>query len=80
MGESTFIGKAPCPSCRESGEDKSGDNLAVYDDGHGYCFKCGHVVDELLVGRPPNLPTPSIHNIVVLVKAMSLAVAADRSQ
>lgn len=26
----------PCPSCG------SRDNLARYDDGHGYCFGCGH--------------------------------------
>ena len=43
MLQSNFIRKAPCPSCRSNGEDKTGDNLAVYDDGHGYCFKCGHI-------------------------------------
>lgn len=59
MGESTFIGKSPCPSCRESGEDKSGDNLAVYDDGHGYCFKCGHVVSGGSVD-PSTLPTENL--------------------
>lgn len=35
-GGSTCIGKEPCPNCG------SRDNLARYDDGHGYCFGCGH--------------------------------------
>lgn len=32
--ESECIGHEPCPSCGSS------DNLARYDDGHGYCFGC----------------------------------------
>ncbi len=28
-----------CPSCAAKGEDVSEDNLAIYDDGHKYCFK-----------------------------------------
>lgn len=31
----------PCPNCRSEGRDKHGDNLAVYGDGHSYCFACG---------------------------------------
>lgn len=34
----------PCPQCRRNGNDKSGDNLAVYSDGHKYCFNCGYYV------------------------------------
>lgn len=34
--ESTCIGHEPCPKCG------SRDNLARYDDGHGFCFGCGH--------------------------------------
>lgn len=33
--------KTECPRCASHGEDRSGDNLAVYDD-HVYCFKCGY--------------------------------------
>jgi twinkle protein len=32
----------PCPQCRGQGRDRKGDNLAVYDDGHKYCFACGY--------------------------------------
>ena len=39
---STFVEHKPCPACREIGGDRSGDNLAVYSDGHGYCNACGH--------------------------------------
>lgn len=31
---SNFLNHEPCPSCRSS------DALAVYDDGHKYCFSC----------------------------------------
>ena len=36
--ESTCISHAPCPRCG------SADNLAIYDDGHGWCFTpgCGY--------------------------------------
>ncbi len=34
--DSTFVTHSPCPECG------SRDNLAVYSDGHGYCFGCGY--------------------------------------
>lgn len=37
-----MITKEPCPSCRDKGEDRSGDNFARYPDGGGKCFKCGY--------------------------------------
>ena len=33
---SVFLNHEPCPSCG------SRDNLARFDDGHGYCFGCQH--------------------------------------
>ncbi len=32
--------KEPCPKCRETGGDTSGDNLARYPDGGAFCFVC----------------------------------------
>ena len=40
--QSTFVEHKPCPACRNAGGDRSGDNLAVYSDGHGYCNACEH--------------------------------------
>jgi len=40
--DSHVIRKEACPECRRIGNDKSGDNLAVYSDGHTYCYRCGH--------------------------------------
>jgi twinkle protein len=34
--------KTACPKCVANGGDTSGDNLAVYNDGHKYCFACGY--------------------------------------
>lgn len=39
--DSVVVSKVPCPSCRNEGRDSTGDNLVIYDDGHGYCFSCG---------------------------------------
>ena len=36
LSSNEFVGHEPCPSC------KSMDNLARYDDGHGYCFGCSY--------------------------------------
>lgn len=38
------IRKEPCPKCRKSGRDHSGDNLVVYEDESSYCFACGYTV------------------------------------
>lgn len=38
--DSAFVRHEPCPRCRDSGGDGHGDNLARYDDGHGYCHVC----------------------------------------
>ncbi len=35
---STFLRHEPCPSCG------SRDNLGVWDDGHKWCFGCGHFI------------------------------------
>lgn len=39
---SVCLNHSACPNCRASGKDRSGDNLANYSDGHGYCFACGY--------------------------------------
>lgn len=36
INTSKFVGHEPCPICH------SKDNLARFDDGHGWCFGCGH--------------------------------------
>ena len=38
--ESVVVNRDRCPKCAATGSDRAGDNLAVYSDGHGYCFKC----------------------------------------
>jgi len=38
--DSRLISKQQCPLCADIGKDTTGNGLAVYDDGHTYCFKC----------------------------------------
>lgn len=42
FSESSFVQHEPCPACRAKGYDASGNNLARYSDGHGYCNACGY--------------------------------------
>jgi twinkle protein len=42
VSDSKVVERARCPVCAASGSDTKGDNLAVYDDGHKYCFACQH--------------------------------------
>lgn len=46
MTDSEFAYHTVCPRCEQSGHDESGDNMAVYDDGHGYCFRCQLYMDK----------------------------------
>src|SRR5689334_4506469 len=36
-----LVDREPCLYCRAGGGDRSGDNLAVYKDGHKHCYACG---------------------------------------
>lgn len=34
------MGKQACPQCRAKGDDTTGDNLVMYEDGGSHCFAC----------------------------------------
>lgn len=40
--DSHVVRKERCPECAKLGNDRSGDNLAIYNDGHTYCYRCGY--------------------------------------
>ena len=42
--------KKPCPACRKSGRDSTGDNLVLYSDGSTYCFSCGYYTTAMSNG------------------------------
>lgn len=44
--ESFFLNNEECPKCRQKGNDRSGDNLAVYSDGHKYCWCCNYYISS----------------------------------
>lgn len=58
--DSHVIRKEPCPECRRIGNDKSGDNLAVYSDLHCYCFRCGYSSGRKSFTRTEQKPTSQI--------------------
>lgn len=36
--DSNVVRFGACPTCKKEGRDTSGDNLAIYSDGHAWCF------------------------------------------
>ncbi|MHB8602219.1 MAG: hypothetical protein ACYC9R_06240 [Nitrosotalea sp.] len=42
LNMSRVLKKERCPRCAKLGKDTSKDNLAIYDDGHKYCYGCGY--------------------------------------
>jgi twinkle protein len=71
MNDSKMLSKTQCPKCASSGGDNSGDNLAVYDDGHGYCFACEYyqpsgakVIEEKVVQIDKKEKVPVKDNLV----------------
>lgn len=70
--ESKVVSRKRCPKCAAQGNDTSGNNLAVYDDGHGYCYACSYyvkgnntqmVVEETPVYNDEKFRTGSIQDL-----------------
>lgn len=49
--ESYLISQTRCPECAKLGKDTSRNNLALYSDGHSYCYSCGYYVTSSKIGR-----------------------------
>lgn len=63
MNNSHLVGKERCPKCAKNGVDTRADNLAVFSDGHKYCFSCGYYVvsnSALTWARRPQAAAPII--------------------
>lgn len=37
-----MVYRITCPNCKSMGKDRHGDNLAVYADGHKWCYSCSY--------------------------------------
>lgn len=67
MEESEFLHHAPCEACG------SKDNVAVYNDGHSYCFGCGeHKKDVTVSEVTNNMPTDFVDGQPVDLPARGL--------
>lgn len=58
-----MVKREPCPSCRAKGNDKSGNNLNVFDNGSKHCYACNYHVKpdgshEYVAVLPPHRPMP----------------------
>jgi len=54
---SKVIERDRCPACAAKGEDTKGDNLAIYDDGHKFCYACKYYehggTSKVMSKQPP---------------------------
>ena len=57
---SRYLQSDQCPMCQRNGRDTSKDNLAIYSDGHKYCYACGYFVPapKTIVTTKENLTKP----------------------
>ena len=59
---STFLNHEPCPKCG------SRDNLARFDDGHGYCFGCQYYEQSSIAKQGVAQMTPSVQQGLIKVE------------
>lgn len=57
--ESKVTSRKRCPKCAAQGNDMSGNNLAVYDDGHSYCYACEYYIRGNKMSTPIVEETPT---------------------
>ena len=50
------IKREQCPRCKSLGRDTSRDNLAIYSDGHKYCYGCGYLDRGSIKDRLTRVP------------------------
>lgn len=67
MNEGHFVKNIPCPKCRENGNDRSGDNLAIYSNGNSWCWSCHYFESS-------NLASSRLHNKGVNVALILLGM------
>ena len=55
---SSLVKSTRCPRCASRGGDRSGNNLAIYSDGHEWCYACGYYKPANIVDRYLDKKTP----------------------
>lgn len=71
------IKKEACPQCREIGKDRSGDNLARYEDYSAFCFSCGYTEKARRSLRAPS-PSKTPSNTIVDTLPLEAHMFLDR--
>lgn len=76
QNESYVLRHEACPKCRELGNDRTGDNLAVYSDGHTWCFRCSYSTSRKFIASTDPKPATEI----VLPSDVSLELPLEARQ
>jgi len=75
-----------CPACHKNGNDRAGDNLAIYPDGSKYCFRCGYYqcknsfVAKTEAQSIPKITLPDDCNTVYPAKIIDWIASFDLSK
>ena len=75
---SNVISKEQCPACAKHGRDNSQDNLAVYDDGHKYCFACEHYEHGNNKSKELHMVQPTPLNELKLLSGTAKAISSRK--
>lgn len=64
--DSFLIKKTRCPRCASLGKDTSKDNLAIYSDGHEWCYSCGFYKKGNKIKKLQQLPKKELEVVLPL--------------
>jgi twinkle protein len=73
------VAREPCPSCRSTGGDTAGDNLARYADGGAFCFVCEYREPKGMATKSES-KTSTRQSKLTLDQAMSYPQGTDPSR
>jgi len=77
MTNNALVIREQCPRCKNLGKDRSKDNLAIYSDGHKYCYSCGYYIPPSWYKRLTNL-TNSKNDDIMLPSIIGLPGDAQK--
>jgi twinkle protein len=75
---SNIIGDEPCPQCRENGRDTTGNHLMIFQDGGGYCNRCGYVKPSEGLEEPSDHINTGVGMNVADVQKLPIAALTQR--
>jgi len=74
--ESVLLYHTACPKCRDEGFDRTGNNLAVYSDGHQFCYRCKYTILSNKVIQYKQINLQPEKKVITLPSDIDLSIPA----